>query len=58
MWFFKNQDQKNLGIIFVVINSRLGSDFLVDMAKGGQEKVSGLRLYLIYDKDNDDNETD
>ena len=58
VWYYKNQDQKGLGIIFGVIHSRVGSDFLVDMSRGGQEKVSGIRLFLIYDKDNDNNDTD
>ena len=58
VWYFKNEDQKQMGTLFGVINSKIGSDFLVDLSKGGQEKVSAERLNLIYDKNNEITETE
>ena len=34
------------------INKKIGSDYLIDLPKGGQDRVAGQRLNLIYDKDN------
>ena len=52
IWYFKNEDQRQMGILFGTINKKIGSDYLVDLSKGGQERISGQRLNLIYDKDN------
>ena len=47
IWFFKNPDHKNKGILFGKIINKSGSDFVVEVSTGGITTIPPQRIRLI-----------
>ena len=48
VWFLKNPDLKYSGILYGTVKSKMGSDYIVDIANGGETVISPNRINMIY----------
>ena len=52
VWFLKNLDIKYRGILYGTVKEKRGSDYLVDVANGGETLASPSRVNMIYGEEN------